>query len=333
MGPDQKLIPLMKPLYGAEVCGVDEEYVLSDRKMAGADTLATAYAVSLGVRKVVNDNLRAMESVVEAVKKYGYSEAMRNAARQLYRDNLLPNRVYSELPPLRDTIVERFLGGKLTPHEAISLLEVEKDRLSKFIVISGMKTTDGETGSVGPQVAEAVSELLGRQIPHATYVEDFTINPQTLLVESERKIGYLSQRLEMELPAVLTMTTEYRPREPGASNQTEVRLNNYKGKALQALKWTAEDLGADPKRLGLAGSPTIVGAGIDIGKPPVQKIIGKTVVFEKTQEAMMLDGKSYGPFARGDVAGGLPETVLLELTQKGIVGPFSYAMLGEELVR
>ena len=48
MGPDGKLIPLMKPLYNVEVLGVDEEYVLSDRKMAGSDTLATSYAVALG---------------------------------------------------------------------------------------------------------------------------------------------------------------------------------------------------------------------------------------------------------------------------------------------
>ncbi|HMD79224.1 MAG TPA: hypothetical protein VKF39_04490, partial [Nitrososphaerales archaeon] len=32
MGPDAKLIPLMKPLYDSEVLGIDEEYVLSDRK-------------------------------------------------------------------------------------------------------------------------------------------------------------------------------------------------------------------------------------------------------------------------------------------------------------
>ena len=42
MGPDMKLIPLMKPLYSAQVMGVDEEYVLSDRKMAGSDTWATS---------------------------------------------------------------------------------------------------------------------------------------------------------------------------------------------------------------------------------------------------------------------------------------------------
>jgi len=49
MGPDTKLIPIMKPLFDAEVFGVDEQYVLSDTRMAGADTLATSYTVALGI--------------------------------------------------------------------------------------------------------------------------------------------------------------------------------------------------------------------------------------------------------------------------------------------
>ncbi|HME18531.1 MAG TPA: hypothetical protein VKF15_02205 [Nitrososphaerales archaeon] len=333
MGPDMKLIPIMKPLFDAEVYGVDEEVVLSDRKMAGADTLATSYAVALGIVKVVQKHIKPLDEMIEAVKKGGYSDAVKAKAKELYMANLLPNRVYSELPAIRDSIVQRFVGGELTAAEAVSLLEAEKEKVSKFMVISGMKTTDGETGSVGPQVAEGVSELLGRVIPHATYVEDFDVDPQTLAVVSERKLGRLSQKLEMEPPALLTISSEYRPRAPGAATQPGARYSNYRGKVRQAAKWTAEDIGADPQRLGFAGSPTIVGPGIDVGKLPVQKVVGESMIFLRRVEPVELDGVRHGPFDRGDLADSLPKALLDDLKAQGAVGQFDDSMLVEELLR
>lgn len=333
MGPDMKLIPIMKPLFDAEVYGVDEECVLSDRKMAGSDTLATAYAVVLGIRKVLERHTKPIDQLVEAIRKYGYSDAVRAKAAELYNSDLLPNRIYSQLPSVRDSIVQTFLEGKLTAEQAVAMLEKEKEALSRFIIVSGIKTTDGETGSVGPQVSEGVSELLGKVVPHATYVEDFDVDPDTLLVESERKIGSLSQRLEMELPALLTISTEYRPRGPTASDQTRVRYNNYRGKVLQAIKWTADDLGADPQRLGLAGSPTIVGPGIEIGKPPVQKLVGRSNVFVGHSDEVEFEGKKFGPFDRGDLADGLPIGLLQQLTARGLTGSFTYEMMREDLFK
>ena len=331
MGPDMKLVPLMKPLYDSEVFGVDEEYVLSDRKMAGSDTLATSYAVALGVKKLVEKHLQPIDEMMDAVRKWGYSDAVRSRAIELYRSNLLPNRVYSEIPALKESIIARFLSGNITSETALSELAAERDRISKFMVVAGIKTTDGETGSVGPQVAEGVSELLGRVLPHATYVEDFEIDPASFSVSSERKIGYLSQRLEMQLPALITVSTEYRPRSAPAASQAEVRANCYRGKVFQAFKWTADDLGADPKRLGLMGSPTIVGTGVDVGKPPVQKTLGSTLVFLKKTDQVDFEGHKYGPFARGDLTNGLPAGLVDTLKVSGSVGSFGYQMLAEEL--
>jgi len=331
MGPDMKLIPLMKPLYDAEVLGIDEEYVLSDRKMAGSDTLATSYAVALGVKKLVERHTKPIDDMVEVIRKSGYSDSVKAKASELYRANLLPNKVYSELPSIRDSIVQRFLEGKSTPEAAVGELEAEKEEISRFVVVAGVKTTDGETGSVGPQVAEGISELLGKVVPHATYVEDFDVDPQAGTMTTKRMIGYLSQELEMRLPALLTVSTEYRPRVAPARVQPEVRANNYRGKVLQAMKWTADDLGADPKRLGLAGSPTIVGTGVDVGKPPVQKTVGESLVFLTQTPQLSSEGKSYGPYSRGDLAASLPEGLLATLKADGTVGTFSAQMLAEEL--
>ncbi len=332
MGPDMKLVPLMKPLFDAEVLGIDEEYVLSDRKMAGSDTLATSYAVALGVKKLVERHMAPIEEVAKAIRTTGYSDSVRAKAAELYSANLLPNRVYTELPSIRDSIVHRFLDGRITTETALAELAAEKERVSKFVVVAGIKTTDGETGSVGPQVAEGVSELLGRVLPHATYVEDFEVDPEASTMVSERKIGYLSQKLEMQLPALLTISTEYRPRSAPAATQDQVRANSYRGKVFQAFKWTADDLGADSKRLGLVGSPTIVGAGVDVGKPPVQKAVGSTLVFLKATDPFDFEGKKFGPFAQGDLTTGLPEGAVSTLKSGGAVGAFGYEMLAEELL-
>ncbi len=332
MGPDTKLAPLMKPLYGAEALGIDEEYILSDRKMAGSDTLATSYAVSLGVKKIAERHTASIESVADAIRSSGYSEAVRARARELYSANLLPNRVYSELPSVRDSIVDRFLTGKITPETALSELSAEKEELSRFVVLSGVKTTDGETGSVGPQVAEGVSELLGRVVPHATYVVDLDVDGRGTTLTVGRRMGYLSQSLEMQLPALVTVSTEYRPREALASAQREARYNYYRGKVHQVFKWTAEDLQADPKRLGLVGSPTIVGTGVDVSRPPVQKTVGVSLVFLRAQGKVDFSGSSYGPFAAGDLASGLPEGLLATLKAEGAVGVFGFDLLAKELL-
>jgi electron transfer flavoprotein beta subunit len=331
MGPDMKLIPLMKPLYNAEVMGVDEEYVLSDRKMAGSDTWATAYAVSLGVRKLLERHTAPIDEIMETIRKAGYSDTVKAKATALYQANLLPNRVYSELPPVKDSIVQRFLEGTISAEQATAELTLVKESLSKFVVLSGIKTTDGETGSVGPQVAEGVSELLGKVIPHATYVEDFDIDDAATTVVSERKIGRLLQKLEMTLPALLTISTEYRPRESPAALQPQTRYNNYRGKVLQAQKWTADDLRADVKSLGLAGSPTIVGTGIDVGKPPVQKFLNQSLVFVKPVPQLEFEGKKCGPFEKGQLAADLPQGLVTRLRGDGSVGVFNYELLAEEL--
>src|SRR5580704_16017265 len=117
MGPDIKLSPLMKPLYRAEVSGVDEAFILSDRKMAGADTLATSYAVSLGVVKVVERHTKPVEELVALIRADSGPEILTSRAKALYAQNLLPNSVYSDLPSIKDSIIQRFAAGSLAPDQ------------------------------------------------------------------------------------------------------------------------------------------------------------------------------------------------------------------------
>ncbi len=77
------------------------------------------------------------------------------------------------------------------------------------------------------------------------------------------------------------------------------------------MKWNADELSADPTQARPRGLPTIVGPGVDIGKPPVQKIIGKSIVFTKRVEKFSSGGADYGPYDPGDLAQTPPRSGLL----------------------
>ncbi|MGA2665961.1 MAG: hypothetical protein ABSF83_13565 [Nitrososphaerales archaeon] len=332
MGPDVKLSPLIKPLYRAEVLGVDEAFILSDRKMAGADTLATSYAIALGVSKLLERHTRPLDELAGMVEGSSSAEAVLARARELYAQNLVPNSVCSDLPSVGDgTIVQRLAAGALPRSEAAALLRAVSKDLSRFLILTGIKTTDGETGSVGPQVAECLAESMSLDVPHLTYVDDFDVDPGSSVVRARRRFGRLLQRVELQCPAVLTIAPEYEPRGPDPRGQVAVRANCFRGKVYAPTRWTADDLGADPARLGIPGSPTIVGPGMDVGRLPTQKVIGRTSVFAKRSERLQIGSTALGPFERGDSAESVPEPLLAELKSKGMVVPFTFEMFREEL--
>ena len=71
-----------------------------------------------------------------------------------------------------------------------------------------------------------------------------------MIVERMTDDGY--ERLSLPMPALLTVIKEINePRLPGIKGQ-------MRAKKAEIPIWTAADLGADPARLGLKGSPTQV---------------------------------------------------------------------------
>ena len=331
MGPDVKLSTIMKDLYDTEIEGVDENVILSDRRMAGADTLATAYAVSKGISKVLEINRHAIEELMTLLEQGASRDQIRSRALELYEQNLLPNQVFSSIPAARMSIVWNYFSGRATKEETFHKLTEVRDSFERFIILAGIKTSDGETGSVGPQVAEELGEDREVTIPQITYVEDFEIDPNSGDLSVQRKIGGTTQRLETHLPALLTISPDYRPRSVRASSKRSVRDNAYRGKVREPIIWTGDTIGADPERIGLPGSPTIVGPGIDIGKPAMQKFTDRTLLFGKYVEKFERDGKSYGPFEPGDVADDLPSDLIQKLRDENIIEVFGYPHLTVEL--
>ena len=332
MGPDVRLKPILTPLFTTQATGVDEEIILSDPRLAGSDTVATAYAVGHAVFKIYEKHVTPFNELIKLIDDGASVQEIEAKAREFYDQNVLPNKVYNEEPGTRTSIIGHLAEGNLSRDEAIARLDNEKANVTKFVVVAGIRTSDGETGSVGPQVAEVLSQKMKIEIPHATYVEELDVDPDSLRVHAGRRIGRSIQRLEMEAPCLMTFAPEYVAKTIQSVDFNRVIENYYKGKIREPIKWTADILDADPAKLGFGGSAVIVGPAILMGAPSGQKTLDKSLVFTRRVEKTSWEGKEYGPFEEGDVADPLPQTLKDDLKAKGALTPFTMQMLGAELL-
>jgi len=113
------------------------------------------------------------------------------------------------------------------------------------IIICGLKTTDGDTGQVGPEMAQHLG------IPHICYVNKI-LDVSEGRIRLTRMLDDGVETLEAPLPIVITVTKEI----------NQPRLATLRGR-LSARKAeirqiTSKDIAADPSQLGLDGSPTRV---------------------------------------------------------------------------
>lgn len=113
------------------------------------------------------------------------------------------------------------------------------------VIICGRQTLDGDTGQVGPELAE----MLG--IPFVAYVSKIEeIADGQMRVRRMVEEGH--EVIETPLPAVITVVKEINaPRLPSLRGIA-------KSKSAVIPVWTAQDLGIDRNLVGLAGSATRV---------------------------------------------------------------------------
>jgi electron transfer flavoprotein beta subunit len=123
------------------------------------------------------------------------------------------------------------------------------------LILCGERATDGDTGQVGPEVAALLN------LPVATYVEEIEkVTPGQMIVRRLLEAG--SERLEIDLPALLTVVKKIAsPRLPTLRGKQRARQSE-----LPVLG--PDDLGLEPSRLGLRGSPTRV---VRIHRPKVSR--------------------------------------------------------------
>ena len=113
------------------------------------------------------------------------------------------------------------------------------------VIICGKQASDGDTAQVGPGISTHLD------IPQVTYVKKIEdISASAAKVERMTEEGY--DIVETPLPCLFTVVKEINtPRLPSLKGM-------IRAKSAKIAKWTAHDIGADPKLLGLEGSPTRV---------------------------------------------------------------------------
>jgi electron transfer flavoprotein beta subunit len=144
-----------------------------------------------------------------------------------------------------ELVSDRALIGSDTLVTA-SVLAAAIVRLAPFgLILFGARSLDSDTGHVGPQTAQLLN------LPLVTSAVAVARTDAGLAV-TRREDGY-EQQYELTLPAALTVLPAAAPVEdaPLAGLERAYREGRFR-------TWTASELGLDPARIGLAGSPTRV---------------------------------------------------------------------------
>lgn len=120
------------------------------------------------------------------------------------------------------------------------------EKLGKYdLIICGKQAIDGDTAQVGPGIAAQLD------VPQVTYVKKTEeIKDGVARFERMTEEGY--EVIETPLPCLVTVVKEI----------NEPRLPSLKGKIrakqAQIIKFASKDINADPDKIGLEGSPTVV---------------------------------------------------------------------------
>lgn len=131
------------------------------------------------------------------------------------------------------------------------------------LILCGEESSDASTGQVPPGIAE----WLG--VPQATYVSQLEIMGNVAHAKRTVKGGH--EILETPLPLLVSVELGCNsPRFP------DFRRKKWAEKELKITVWTANDLGADPSKIGAKGSHTIVDQLVELPKPSrrMQRIVG-----------------------------------------------------------
>ena len=142
-------------------------------------------------------------------------------------------------------VTDRALAGSDTLATS-RVLALALAREQPDLIICGRNSTDGETGQVGPEVAE----LLG--LPHLSHVRKLDLSADRRGVVAERITDEGFQMLECPLPAVVCVTEGVAPELYPSQEQME------EAQSKPTDQVSAADLTTDTSLFGAEGSPTWV---------------------------------------------------------------------------
>lgn len=140
---------------------------------------------------------------------------------------------------------DRAFAGADTLATSFALFKLANKVGKKFdLILTGNQTLDGDTGQIGPQLAERLN------VPQITFVNEFKVENNE--VTAVRTSGNETYEVKCALPVLLTITRQAKPLRKGAPNEEEL-MNKA-----EVTVYSADDIGADKDKIGKSGSPTIV---------------------------------------------------------------------------
>ncbi len=141
---------------------------------------------------------------------------------------------------------DRAFAGSDTWATSYALAQAMKKIGKTDLIICGQMAIDGDTAQTGPGIAFHLD------IPQITFCTDVDSDGRVVRVKKLIEGGH--QDMEANLPALITTTMpfDYKAKYPSF-------LAAYNAQDKKSEVWSAADVNADPKKLGLEGSPTRVG--------------------------------------------------------------------------
>ena len=152
--------------------------------------------------------------------------------------------------------------------DTLATAEVLKSGILKMqekmdIVFSGHRASDGETGQTGPQTAWKLGmTFLGNVIDYEVNIQNRTVRAKRLV--RIQGVYDIVEEIEAPLPVFIAIDPSYK----ASFNTVSQRLayEKYQKEAFQKAQnhkqflkvFSAAEIDADPKMIGIAGSPTIV---------------------------------------------------------------------------
>ena len=205
-----------------------------------------------------------VESIINPFDEYAIEEAVRLKERFGGKTTVITMGPPQAETALREAlskgidnavlVSDRAFAGADTWATSYTLATAIK-KLGEFdLIICGKQATDGDTAQVGPGIAEMLD------IPHVAYVKKIEhMDKNSIKVERMMEDGY--DLIEMPVPALLTVVKEINtPRMPSLRGLMA-------SKKAVITKYTAQDINAEPKNIGLTGSPTQV---MKVFSPPAR---------------------------------------------------------------
>ncbi|MFW6278840.1 MAG: electron transfer flavoprotein subunit beta/FixA family protein [Bacillota bacterium] len=206
-----------------------------------------------GVESIINPyDLHAIEEALRLTDNYGGKVTVISMGPPQVKESL-KNAISLGVD---DVILlsDRAFAGADTLATSYTLARGIEKIADYDLVLCGKQAIDGDTGQVGPGIAEQLG------LPHITYIRNI-IDVQKGQITAEREIEDGFEEIVIQLPGVLTILKKI----------NEPRLPSIRGilrsREIEVPIWSVKDLDVDETAIGLDGSPTKV---VSINTPDLE---------------------------------------------------------------